>query len=185
LLIREARFVERAEILREKGTDRSRFFRGQVDKYSWVDLGSSYLLSDVLAAVLWGQLERWQAIQARRRQLWEGYDRHLREWAERHGVRRPVVPSHCEQPWHSYYLLLPNLEARRALIEHLKQRGIHAVFHYLPLHLSVMGRKFGGQPGDCPVTEDVSDRLLRLPFYATLDEETQARVIESIREFRL
>lgn len=183
LLVNDPALVERAEILREKGTNRSRFFRGQVDKYTWVDLGSSYVLSDVLAALLWGQLEHWTAIQAARRRVWETYHAGLRDWAARHGVRQPVVPSYCEPAWHMYYLLLPSLSARQALIAHLKARDIQAVFHYVPLHLSEMGRSLGGEPGQCPVTEDVSDRLLRLPFYATLAPEDQARVIEAIGEF--
>jgi dTDP-4-amino-4,6-dideoxygalactose transaminase len=183
LLVNDPRYIERAEIIREKGTNRSRFFRGQVDKYSWVDLGSSYLMSDLLAAFLYGQLEAWQDIQARRRQIWECYDRQLREWADRHGVRRPVIPADCDQPYHMYYLLLPSLQQRQDLIAFLRARGILSVFHYLPLHLSDMGRRYGGKEGDCPVTEDVSDRLVRLPFYNSLDQATQERVVEAILGF--
>lgn len=183
LLINDPRWVARAEVIREKGTDRSRFFRGEVDKYGWVDLGSSYVVSDVLAAFLFGQLERWEWIQARRREIWERYHAGLAGWAEERGVRRPIVPPECEQAWHLYYLLLPSLQARQALIAHLKARGILAVFHYLPLHLSEMGRKLGGRPGDCPVTESVSDRLLRLPFYVELAPAQQQEVIEAIRAF--
>lgn len=183
LLLNDARYIERAEILREKGTDRSRFFRGEVDKYTWVDIGSSYVMSDVLAAFLYGQLEVWQQIQEKRRRVWEYYDRHLGDWARERGVRRPVVPPHCDQAYHMYYLLLPSQEQRTALIEHLKKRGILSVFHYLPLHLSVMGRKFGGKPGACPVTEDVSERLLRLPFYNTLSELQQEKVVAALLEF--
>ena len=183
LLINDTQYGERAEIIREKGTNRSRFFRGQVDKYTWVDLGSSYLPSDILAAYLFAQLEAWQDIQKKRQKIWEYYDVHLQDWAERNRAGRPVVPPHCEQAYHMYYLLMPSLEQRQALIAHLKAQGILSVFHYLPLHLSDMGRKFGGQPGDCPVTEDVSDRLLRLPFYNGLSETDQAEVIESITEF--
>ncbi|SPE31679.1 TDP-4-oxo-6-deoxy-D-glucose transaminase [Acidobacteriia bacterium SbA2] len=183
LLLNNARYIERAEILREKGTDRSRFFRGQVDKYTWVDIGSSYVMSDVLAAFLYGQLEVWQEIQQTRRRVWEYYDRHLGDWARERGIRRPVVPSHCDQAYHMYYLLLPSQEKRSALIEHLKKRGILSVFHYLPLHLSVMGRKFGGEPGACPVTEYVSERLLRLPFYNTLSEDEQEKVTAALLEF--
>lgn len=183
LLLNDPAFVERAEILREKGTDRSRFFRGQVDKYSWVDLGSSYLPSDTLAAYLFGQLERREAIQALRRRVWETYASRLASWAAEKGVRLPVVPAHCEQPFHMFSLLLPSFAARQALIAHLKARAITAVFHYLPLHLSAMGRKLGGRPGACPVTEDVSDRLLRLPFYKDLSDEDQDRVIEAVLGF--
>jgi dTDP-4-amino-4,6-dideoxygalactose transaminase len=185
LLINDARFIERAEILREKGTNRSRFFRGQIDKYSWVDIGSSYVMADVLGAFLYGQLERWESIQAKRRQIWEHYDRRLADWAEESGVRRPIIPAHCDQAFHMYYLLLPSLGIRQALIESLKRKNILAVFHYLPLHRSEMGRKFGGKEGACPVTEDISDRLLRLPFYASLDIDAQDEVIDEIRKFRI
>src|SRR4051794_5782240 len=185
LLINDARYVERAEIIREKGTNRSRFFRGQVDKYTWVDLGSSYLMSDVLAAFLYGQLEALQTIQSKRQQVWETYDAGLREWCHERRVGTPSVPEHCEQAYHMYYLILPSLDARQALIAHLRMRGILSVFHYLPLHLSDMGRKFGGKAGDCPVTESVSDRLLRLPFYNELTPEDQGKVIEAVKEFRV
>ncbi len=183
LLINDPRYIERAEIIREKGTNRSRFFRGQVDKYTWVDIGSSYLPSDILAAFLCAQLEAREQIQASRRRIWHTYHDQLHDWGSAHGVRLPIVPAHCEQPYHMFYLLLPSLERRQALIDHLKRHGILSVFHYLPLHLSDMGRKFGGRPGDCPVTEDVSDRLLRLPFYNDLTEADQARVCAAIREF--
>jgi len=182
LLINDLRYVERAEILREKGTNRSRFFRGQVDKYTWVDLGSSYLPSDILAAFLFAQLEASEQIQARRRRIWEYYQEHLRDWAKDRHVRFPIVPGHCEQPYHMFHLLMNSLDERQRLIAHLKARGILSVFHYLPLHLSDMGRRFGGKPGDCPVTEDVSDRLLRLPFYNDLTEADQAEVVAAIQE---
>jgi dTDP-4-amino-4,6-dideoxygalactose transaminase len=183
LLINNERYVERAEIVREKGTDRSRFFRGQVDKYSWVDLGSSYLLADILAAFLWAQMEAYEEIQAKRRRIWQYYDDQLRPLALEHGIRQPTTPSECEQPYHIYYLLLRSLQERQALIEHLKGQGILSVFHYLPLHLSVMGRRFGGKEGDCPVTEQVSDTLVRLPFYADLTQEEQDLVVTAIRSF--
>ena len=180
LLINDPQYIERAEIIREKGTNRSRFFRGQVDKYTWVDIGSSYLPSDILAAFLYAQLEARDQIQVRRQRIWHYYNDHLQDWAAANDVRLSIVPAHCEQPFHMFYLLLPSLEQRQALIEHLKGHGILSVFHYLPLHLSDMGRKFGGQPGDCPVTEDVSDRLLRLPFYNDLTETDQERVCTAI-----
>src|SRR5262249_60006441 len=144
LVINDARLIERAEVLREKGTDRSRFFRGQVDKYTWVDVGSSYVLSDLLAAFLHAQLEEREAIQARRHQAWQYYHRHLAGWAASQGVRLPVVPPHCRQPAHLYYLLLPDLAARQGFIEHLAASGLSAVFHYLPLHLSAIGRRLPG-----------------------------------------
>lgn len=183
LLINDPALVERAEIIREKGTNRSRFFRGMVDKYTWVDVGSSYLPSDALAAYLWAQFEAKDDIQARRERLWTRYHAELANWASVHEVRQPVVPSGCEQAFHMYYLLLPSLAARTALIAHLKAHGILAVFHYLPLHLSDMGIRFGGRPGDCPVTEDLSDRLLRLPFFNSMTEDEQTRVIEALHSF--
>jgi dTDP-4-amino-4,6-dideoxygalactose transaminase len=184
LLINDPAYIERAEIIREKGTDRSRFFRGQVDKYSWVDIGSSYLMSDLLAAFLYGQLEQWEVVQARRRRIWEYYDAALADWAEEQRVRRPMVPGRCRQAYHLYYLLTPSLDYRQSLIEHLRSRGVLSVFHYLPLHLSEMGRRFGGRPGACPVTEEVSDRLLRLPFFNGLSETDQEYVVESVCAFR-
>ena len=185
LLINDPKYIERAEIIREKGTNRSRFFRGQVDKYTWVDIGSSFLPSDILAAFLYAQLEARDEIQNKRQRIWEYYDEHLQDWAKNNDIRLPVVPEQCEQSYHMYYLLLPTLEDRQALIGHLKERRILSVFHYLPLHLSDMGRKFGGREGDCPVTENVSDRLLRLPFYNDLTEADQARVVEAILDFEL
>lgn len=183
LLINDPRFAERAEIIREKGTNRARFFRGQVDKYSWVDRGSSYVMSDVLAAFLFAQLEVWPQIQTRRQTLWERYDADLTDWSAANGVRRPVVPAHCDQAFHMYYLLMPSLERRTAFISHLRDRGILAVFHYLPLHLSSYAAQWGGRIGDCPVTEDVSDRLVRLPFFNSLGDDDQMRVIEAVRTF--
>ena len=180
LLINDPTLVERAEIVREKGTNRSRFFRGQVDKYTWVDLGSSYVLSDMLAAFLYAQLEVRDTIQAARRRLWQTYQAALAGWAARQGVGTPQVPAECEQAYHMYYLIMPSLEARTRFIAALKERGILSVFHYLPLHLSEMGRKFGGQPGDCPVTEDLSDRLVRLPFYTSMGPDDLERAIEEI-----
>ncbi|MHA1279988.1 MAG: dTDP-4-amino-4,6-dideoxygalactose transaminase, partial [Candidatus Helarchaeota archaeon] len=150
LLINDPEYIERAEIIREKGTNRSRFFRGQVDKYTWVDIGSSYLPSDMLAAYLYAQLEEWQKIQSKRKQIWEKYEIALEDWAGLNGVKQPYIPEHCEQAYHMYYLLLPSLDKRQALIAYLKEKGILSVFHYQPLHLSDMGRKFGGSPGDCP-----------------------------------
>lgn len=184
LLINDPAYVERAEIIREKGTNRSRFFRGQVDKYTWVDIGSSYLPSDLLAAFLYAQLEAREQIQAKRRHLWEYYAEALQDWAQSRNVRLPIVPSDCAQPYHMFYVLMPSIGQRQSLIEHLKARGILSVFHYLPLHLSNVGRRFGGKPGDCPVTEDVSDRLLRLPFYNDLTESDQEQVLSAIYGWR-
>lgn len=184
LLINDPRYIERAEIIREKGTNRTCFFRGEVDKYTWVDLGSSYLPSEILAAFLFAQLEASEQIQAKRRRVWEYYHDHLSDWAEEHGVKLPVVPPHCEQPYHMFYLVMSSLRQRQRLIEHLKARGILAVFHYLPLHLSEMGKRMGGRTRHCPVTEEIADRLLRLPFYNELTESDQSSVIQAIREFQ-
>ncbi|MGI6296570.1 MAG: dTDP-4-amino-4,6-dideoxygalactose transaminase [Armatimonadota bacterium] len=183
LLINDPALVERAEIIREKGTNRSRFFRGQVDKYTWVDVGSSYLSSDILAAFLYAQFEVAEAIQAKRRRVWEMYNEGLADWAEQNGVRLPVVPDHCEQPYHMFYLLMPSLEVRQRFIQYLASNNIQSVFHYLPLHLSDQGKEMGGEQYDCPVTERVSDQLVRLPFYNDLRVDDQNRVIECIRSF--
>jgi dTDP-4-amino-4,6-dideoxygalactose transaminase len=184
LLINDSAYVGRAEIIREKGTNRSMFFRGEVDKYTWVDVGSSYVMSDVLAAFLFAQLELWQTIQAKRRQIWERYALALSKWAATSGVRLPIVPEHCQQAYHMFSLLLPSFAARQALIAHLAAHGILAVFHYLPLHLSKFGLRYGGKVGDQPVTEDISDRLLRLPFFCALTEADQGRVIDALCDFR-
>lgn len=183
LLINDPALIERAEIIREKGTDRSRFFRGQVDKYSWVDIGSSYLPSDLLAAFLLAQLESATAIQQKRQQLWQRYRQELAPWAANNGIALPEVPEECEQAYHMFHLRLPSLAARQELIAHLQRHGILAVFHYLPLHLSAMGLRLGGNTGDCPVAEAVSDRLLRLPFYNSLTDDEQQRVIEAVTTF--
>jgi dTDP-4-amino-4,6-dideoxygalactose transaminase len=183
LLINDRELVERGEIIREKGTNRARFFRGQVDKYTWVDIGSSYLPSDLLAAFLYAQLEQREKIQQRREQVWDTYFTGLKDWASGHDVWLPYVPDHCEQAYHMFYLLLPSLDARQRLIMYLRERGIYSVFHYLPLHLSDMGQKYGGRAGDFPVTERVSDQLVRLPFHNALTSIEQEIVIEAIREF--
>lgn len=183
LVVNDEALVERAEILREKGTNRSRFFRGQVDKYTWVDIGSSYVLSDVLGAMLVAQLEARDTIQTARRRVWERYAAELADWAQKRGVRLPVVPPHVEQSFHMFYLLLPDLAARTAFIAHLADRGVKAVFHYVPLHLSPMGTRLGGRPGQCPVTERVSDHLVRLPFFMQLTDEEQAKVIAAVCAF--
>lgn len=184
LLINDEALGERAEYIREKGTDRSRFFRGQVDKYTWVDVGSSYLPSEILAAVLFAQLEARQRIQNQRERVWTYYHRHLRDWAVESGVRMPFVPPHCEQPYHMFYLILPSLQERHRFIEHLRDRGVLAVFHYVPLHLSSMGQRFALRRGGCPIAEQVSDRLVRLPFYNDLREEDLALVIDAVQSFR-
>lgn len=185
LLINDVELMQRAEIIREKGTNRSRFFRGEVDKYTWVDVGSSYLPSDVLAAFLFAQLERREQIQAKRQEIWQNYYRHLKGWAQASNVKLPTIPEYIQQAYHLFYLLLPSLQKRTALIKYLKSQSILSVFHYLPLHLSDMGKKFGCQEGDCPITEDISNRLLRLPFYNSMTDVEQVKVIHNICQFKL
>jgi dTDP-4-amino-4,6-dideoxygalactose transaminase len=183
LLINDPKYIERAEIIREKGTNRSRFFQGLVDKYTWVDVGSSYLPSDILAAFLFAQFNKREQIQSKRRQIWENYYVGLNGLSSRCGIQLPKIPEHCEQPYHIFYVLMPSNEQRRALIAFLKRRGILSVFHYLPLHLSEMGQRFGGKKGDCPVTEDISERLLRLPFYNSMTDKEQELVVSEIEAF--
>ena len=183
LLVNDPQYIERAEIIWEKGTDRNRFYRGEVDRYTWVDLGSSYLPSEMLAAFLYAQLEAWECIQELRRDVWHYYYENLFNWADAKGIRMPVVPEHCEQPYHLFYLLMPSSKQQQELIKHLKDQDILAVFHYLPLHLSRMGRKFGEKDRDCPVTERISACLLRLPFYSGLSEADLARIVEAIYDY--
>jgi dTDP-4-amino-4,6-dideoxygalactose transaminase len=183
LVVNDPQYAERAEILREKGTNRARFFRGQVDKYTWVDIGSSYVPSDVLAAFLLGQLEKWPQIQRRRSEIWHRYYARLAGWAQEHSVTVPSVPAECEQAFYMFYLLMPSLNARQNFIAHMKSRGILSVFHYLPLHLSDVGMRYGGKSGACPVTETMSDRLVRLPFYGGISEGDLEEVVTSTLQF--
>ena len=175
--------VERAEILRDKGTDRSKFVRGEVDKYTWVDVGSSYIPSELACAFLYAQLEAKDAIRARRREA----DRVYREALaplEREGLLRlPILPAECRSPHRSSYLLLPDAATRAGLMAFLKQHGVTATFHYVPLHTAPMGRRFGYEEGDLPVTEDVSARLLRLPLFVTITPEEQARVVALVAAY--
>jgi dTDP-4-amino-4,6-dideoxygalactose transaminase len=184
LLINNPKYIERAEIIREKGTNRSRFFRGMVDKYTWVDIGSSYLPSDILAAVLLAQLETWSSIQSKRKLIWDFYNTNLLEWAAKMHVQLPYIPANCEQAYHMYYMVLPSLNIRQGLMQHLRDQGIVAVFHYQPLHLSDMGMKYGGKQGDCPVTEKMGDCLIRLPYYNSLSNDDQYHVVSSIKSFK-
>lgn len=185
LIINDPNLVERAEVLREKGTDRSRFLRGQVDKYTWVDIGSSWVLSDMLAAVLWGQLQRSTEINAKRVAIFNRYLTELHTWALERGFRLPVVPTGNMHTGHLFYIRLSNVEQRDHFIQHLKLRGVNAVFHYQPLHLSTVGKRFGGWEGMCPVAEDAGDTLVRLPLYFDLSPDDQTRVIEAITSFSI
>jgi dTDP-4-amino-4,6-dideoxygalactose transaminase len=183
LCINTPEMVERAEIIRDKGTNRSQFFRGEVDKYTWVDVGSSYVPSEICCAFLYAQLEMLDTISARRRYLFETYYHHLQPLEARGLLRLPQIPEDCVSNYHLFYILLPNINTRNALMTHLKQHNIHAVFHYIPLHSSPMGRKLGYQASDLPITEELSGCLLRLPFYYDLTEEEQLRVVKYVTEF--
>ncbi|HYZ73391.1 MAG TPA: dTDP-4-amino-4,6-dideoxygalactose transaminase [Chthoniobacterales bacterium] len=183
LAVNESSFVERAEVLWEKGTNRKKFFAGLVDKYTWVDIGSSFLLSDLLAAFLFAQLEQAKKIQNIRHEIWSYYNSALRTQSRDLDIGLPQVPADCKHAAHLFYVLLPTQSLRDELIRFLRSRGIGSAFHYLPLHLSPMGRRFGYQEGDCPVTEDISGRLVRLPFHNSLTREEQDRVVFATMEF--
>jgi len=185
LIINDPGLIDRAEIIREKGTNRSRFFRGQVDKYTWVDVGSSYLPSEILAAVLCAQLEEYKFIQKRRSYIWKQYFETLSEWAEENSVKLPYIPDYCSQSYHMFYMQFPNLKTRQDFIGYLKGHGVHAVFHYIPLHTSEMGMKYGYTQGELPITESVSDRLVRLPFFVDLSESDQGHIVKTIWNFSL
>ncbi len=180
IIVNDESLVKPAEIAREKGTNRAAFFRGEVDKYTWCDLGGSMLPSDILAAFLLGQLEHLSALNGRRRTLWDRYLEGLGSLGEREDVDLPVVPEYATHNAHLFGLRVRDLEARSELIEGLRDRGIGAVFHYVPLHLSPMGRAMGYQDGDLPVTEREHARLLRLPLYPSLVDSDQGRIIDSV-----
>jgi len=182
IVINDPQYLERAEIIREKGTNRRNFFRGLVDKYTWVELGSSYLPSDLLAAMLLAQLEDREWVWEHRSTIWNRYAEGLADWSRINGVQMPFVPEHCQTPYHLFHMVMPSAQSRDALISHLRAAGILAVFHYQPLHLSPYGHRI--QPNaDCPVTEEVSERLVRLPFYTNMDEADTVAVIESVCSF--
>ena len=183
LVINDASLAERAEILREKGTDRTKFLRGQVDKYTWVDVGSSWVISDLLAAILFGQLSRADEIYEQRMKIWNRYHNELQSWAAKHDVTLPTVPEGCEHTGHVYHLRFQHGVQRDKFIEYLKQLGIYAVFHYQPLHLSTVGRTLGGRDGQFPVTESAGDCLVRLPLFNSLTSDEQTYIIDSIKVF--
>ena len=183
LLVSDASLVERAEILREKGTNRSRFLRGQVDKYTWVDIGSSWVMSDLLAAILWGQLQRANDINSRRVAIWNQYDSDLQDWADKHGVLRPFVPAGCEHVGHVYHLRFREGEQRTRFITHMKEHQISCVFHYQPLHVSPVGQRFGGFSGQCPVSEHAGECLVRVPMFNTLNDNDLARINDTVQRF--
>ena len=183
LCVNDPDLVERAEILRDKGTNRQAFFRGSSDKYTWVDLGSSYVSSEVNAAFLWAQLEQLDVIAERRRSVFERYNEGLESLEKQGYLRRPRIPDDCTTNYHMFYILLQSGEVRDQLIEYLKAKGILAVFHYVPLHSSPAGRKYGRAHGSLHVTDETSARLLRLPFYFQLEEKEQDEVVEHINHF--
>ena len=175
--------VDRAEIIRDKGANRRQFLRGQVDKYTWVDIGSSYVPSEICSAFLYAQLEMMDEINERRRKHYEFYNRNLKALEAEGLLQLPRIPEDCSSNSHIFWIILPDASTRDALMAHLRNNGITAVFHYIPLHSSVMGKKFGYQDSDLPVTEDLSSRLLRLPLYFEMTEEDQRRVVMVLTEF--
>ena len=184
LLVNDPSLVERAEVLREKGTNRKLYFRGGTDRYTWIDLGSSYLPADLLAAYLLAQLEARESIRAARKRVFGTYRLGLADWAMREDVRLPVVPPECEPSYHMFHLLLPTAELQPRFIAHLAARGIASVFHYQPLHCSPFGLRYGHRQGQLPITESVSGRLVRLPFYNDLDSGALARIVAAVGSFR-
>jgi len=182
LLINDDRFVDRAEIIWEKGTDRARFYRGQIDKYTWIDIGASYLPGEITAAFLSAQLEGIESIQSSRKKIWNSYHSAFEAWEASGKLRRPVVPPHCTHNAHIYYLLLPDLEARTSFISKLKQRDVQAIFHYIPLHSSPAGLKYGRANGDLPITQDISERLVRLPLWMNMSDKEIDQVISASYE---
>lgn len=180
LFVNREDWVARADVIQEKGTDRSRFLRGQVDKYTWVDLGSSYLLGELPAAMLLANLRRIDEVQRRRLQIWETYHQRLAKWAEDQGVQTPHIPAGYSHTAHLYYLIFPSLAERGHFTAHLDQQGVTGSYHYQPLHLSPMGKKFGGEIGDCPVTEKVAETLVRLPLFADMTDRQIDQVVEAV-----
>lgn len=180
LVLNEPRDLDRAWVVYDKGTDRRAFFRGQVDKYSWRDTGSSFGLSDTLAAYLFGQLEQRDSIQAKRRAIFDYYLEALSPCAEELGIRLPVIPEHCEPAYHLFYLLAPDHETRTRVMGELRAQGIQTTFHYVPLHDSLAGKQFAARPTECPVSNDLSGRLMRLPFHNQLTRDDTHRVVEAL-----
>lgn len=183
LLINDPSLKNRAEVLREKGTDRSRFLRGEVDKYSWIDRGSSYLPSELTVAVLTAQLEVFDVIQAQRHAIWDTYARSLVTWAAHTGAELMSPPKDVEHPAHVFYLLAPDADSRSAMLDHLRAAGVGATFHYIPLHSSIAGRRFGRTPNPCPATDDFAARIVRLPLWPGMTDGQVDRVITVVHDF--
>jgi len=183
VIVRNKKLIKRAEIIRQKGTNRVEFLRGNINKYSWVDIGSSFAMSDLQAAFLYAQLLKFKMIQKKRREIYRKYHRELRSLENRGDIRLPVIPRHTQTSYHLFYLIANSEKERSRLIKRLEKNNIHAVFHYYPLHLSKMGRRFGYKAGDLPVTERMSARLVRLPFFNTMKPSEQNHVIRSVIDF--
>jgi dTDP-4-amino-4,6-dideoxygalactose transaminase len=183
LLVNDDSLIERAEILREKGTNRSQFLKGQVDKYTWVDIGSSWVISDLLAAILFGQLERADEINTRRLQIWDRYHTEFMQWANENKVTQPHIPKECEHVGHVYFLRFQHGEQRTRFIKHMKESNISCVFHYQPLNTSPVGQKFGGFEGQCFVAEQAGECLVRLPLFNSMSDDDQTRVVEAALTF--
>jgi len=185
LIINDPNYISRAETILDKGTNRSQFFRGEIDKYTWVDKGSSYVMSDILAAFLYGQLECADQIQNIRDDIWKRYYEGLEAWAHSNNVRLPIIPEYCDQAYHMFYLLFPSLEERTRFNQHMYDHNISSVFHYLPLHESKMGKKICKTPMDCSVTSDIADRLVRLPFFNDITNSELAKVIDVVTGYNV
>ena len=183
IIFKDDRFTEMAEIIREKGTNRSRFLRGQVDKYTWVEMGSSYLPSDINAAYLWGQLEVANEINENRLRIWNYYNDNLKELEDRGIIERPHIPEECKHNEHMYYIKLKNIEERTSLIKFLRQNDIECVFHYVPLHTAPAGLKYGRFNGEDKYTTKESERIMRLPMHYNLSEEDAKKVVTKIKEY--
>ena len=180
LLINDGRFIERAEVIREKGTNRSRFFRGEIDKYTWEDIGSSYLPGEIIAAFLWAQLEVAEFITENRVRLWSAYHDAMRDLESASYIQRPSVPEYCTHNGHLYYILVESEARRSRILDALKDSGVGAVFHYVPLHSAPAGLRFGRTSGEMNVTNDIACRLIRLPIWIGMREDEQNRVIELV-----
>ena len=183
IVINNPKHIERAEIIMEKGTDRNKFLKGEIDKYTWVDVGSSYVPSEILAAFLYAQLEKMDFIHGKRKKIFDFYDENLKELEDKGDIRLPSIPKECKTNYHLFYMLLENREKRDGLMNYLKEKQIQATFHYIPLHLSKMGKSFRYRKGDFPVSEEYSERILRLPFYTNLEPKTQERIAKETKRF--
>ncbi len=185
IVINDPQYFERAEIIREKGTNRAKFFRGQIDKYTWIDNGSSYIMSDILAAYLHAQVSSSEKIQNKRKEIWDYYDKELAEWADENNVSVPFIPGYCDQAYHMYYLIFPGLQERSDFISYMSGHRISVVFHYVPLHTSDIGRKLHKSGASLANTEKYSDRLVRLPLFYDMNDEEMERVVSTIREYKV